>query len=53
MLSVVDDCSTDRTGQIMDNYVSENHLEDRVTVIHNPKRIGMLENIYFYDSQFS
>lgn len=42
----VNDCSTDGTGQLVDNYVKENKLENLIQVIHNPKQIGALANIY-------
>ncbi len=42
----VNDCSTDRTGEIMDEYVKENHLESMVTVIHNNARLGHMANWY-------
>ncbi len=31
----VNDASPDRTGEVMDNYVSEHNLESKVMVIHN------------------
>jgi glycosyltransferase involved in cell wall biosynthesis len=43
----VDDCSTDKTGQLIDNYVETHHLQDRVQVIHNKNRVGNpLGNFY-------
>lgn len=42
----VNDCSTDKTGYIMDEYVQKNGMHSKVTVIHNKERKGMLENIY-------
>ena len=42
----INDCSPDRTGEIMDAYVKEHNLQDRVTVIHNKERVGALANIY-------
>ncbi len=44
----VDDCSTDRTGQFMDDYKREHNCTDSfLTIIHNNKRSGSaLENIY-------
>ncbi len=42
----VNDCSTDETGAIMDQYVQKHHLESFVKIIHNPVRVGALENIY-------
>ncbi len=42
----VNDCSTDRTGEIMENYIKEHNLRSRVTIVHNEKRVGSLANIY-------
>ncbi len=42
----VNDCSSDRTGEIMENYVKEHNLGSFVTIVHNKKRIGSLANIY-------
>lgn len=42
----VNDCSKDKTGKIMDDFVSRNNLQSKVTVIHNKERVGALENIY-------
>lgn len=43
---VVDDCSTDATGELMDYYVDKYNLRSFITVIHNKKRVGALANIY-------
>jgi glycosyltransferase involved in cell wall biosynthesis len=42
----VDDASTDVTGKGVDEFVRDNNLESLVTVIHNKKRVGTLENLY-------
>jgi glycosyltransferase involved in cell wall biosynthesis len=43
----VDDCSTDRTGKLIDDYVQSHNLKDKVFVIHNKKRAGTaLANCY-------
>lgn len=42
----INDCSTDATGTIVDDYVKKHHLEDRVRVIHNTKNVGGMANIY-------
>lgn len=42
----INDCSPDKTGQIMDDYVKQHNLKSRVTVIHNKERVGALANIY-------
>ncbi len=43
----VDDCSTDKTGKIMDDYASDHNLDPSfLRIIHNKKRRGALANIY-------
>ncbi len=42
----INDCSPDRTGEIMEKYVRDHQLESRVTVIHNKKRLGVMANWY-------
>ena len=43
----VNDCSSDKTGAIMDNYVKKHKLpESFVKLIHNKKRVGALANLY-------
>lgn len=42
----INDCSPDRTGEIMEEYVREHHLESMVTIIHNEKRLGAMANWY-------
>ena len=43
----VDDCSTDSTGKLMDDYAVDHNLsEPFLKIIHNPKRMGALYNIY-------
>jgi glycosyltransferase involved in cell wall biosynthesis len=42
----VNDCSTDKTGNSVDTYVSKNNLESKVTVIHNRANAGGLKNYY-------
>lgn len=43
---VVNDCSKDKTQEILETFVKEHHLESRVTIIHNTERIGAVANIY-------
>jgi len=45
-LIYVNDCSTDRTGQLVDTYIRAKGLESMCTVIHNEKRVGALANQY-------
>lgn len=42
----VDDCSPDGTGDLVRDYIKQNHLEDQVTLIANPTRVGAMANIY-------
>ena len=42
----INDCSKDKTKEIMDKYVRKHHLESFVTILHNEKRVGAMENIY-------
>ncbi len=43
----VNDCSTDKTGQMMEEYAKEHNLpESFLKIINNKTRVGALENIY-------
>jgi len=42
----INDCSTDRTNELVDEFVRAHNLEDKITVIHNSERKGALQNIY-------
>ena len=42
----VDDVSSDDTASLVDNFVSQNHLENKIKVIHNTERKGAMRNIY-------
>jgi glycosyltransferase involved in cell wall biosynthesis len=42
----INDCSTDNTGTLINNYVAQSPLRNRVTVIHNPVRQGGMKNLY-------
>ncbi len=42
----VNDCSNDKTGELVDDYVRSNNLEHKVKVIHNAHRCGALSNLY-------
>lgn len=41
-----DDCSDDGTGDLVEGYVKDNDLQDKVTVIKNKERVGAMENLY-------
>jgi glycosyltransferase involved in cell wall biosynthesis len=42
----INDASTDKTKDAIESFTKERKLESLVTVIHNKKRLGALENIY-------
>lgn len=43
----IDDCSTDKTGALMDDYARKHKLSSSfLKIIHNEKRMGALSNIY-------
>lgn len=46
-VTYVDDCSTDGTGEIAEQFVRDNNLQDKVTIIHNKKRCGAMANWYY------
>lgn len=45
-ITYIDDCSTDATGRLIDEFVQAHHFDDLITVIHNTQRLGALENRY-------
>lgn len=42
----INDCSTDKTGELVEEFVKKHHLEDKFTIVHNEKRQGALANTY-------
>lgn len=42
----INDCSTDGTGELVENFVKNNGLEEKVTIIHNTKNVGPGANTY-------
>ncbi len=43
----INDCSPDKTGELVDSYIQQNHLEHMITLINNPERLGSgIGNIY-------
>ena len=42
---VIEDASTDRTGELIDQYVEERHLSSKIKVIHNQQQMKALPNI--------
>lgn len=43
----IEDCSPDRTYDLVYTYISERGHLDRVTLIHNEKRQGAMANLYY------
>lgn len=43
----INDCSTDGTGQLVEDYIHLHNLKDKVTLIHNEQRMGHLHNQYY------
>ena len=43
---IINDCSTDKTGELLERFIHTHQLESKVTLIHNTKRCYSLENIY-------
>jgi len=43
---ITDDCSTDGTGDSIENYIKTNNLEGKVKLIKNNERRGALHNLY-------
>ena len=42
----INDCSKDKTGQLVDQFVASHNLTNKFTVIHNKERVGALANLY-------
>lgn len=42
----LNDCSTDGTGELVDAYIKESNMTNKVTLIQNETRSGALGNIY-------
>lgn len=42
----IDDCSPDGTGKLVEEYIKEKGMQDRVTLIKNSTRYGAMENQY-------
>lgn len=45
-LIYLNDCSTDRTGEIVDNYFREHDLDGKCILINNETRVGAMANYY-------
>ncbi len=42
----IDDASPDGTGALVTTYLQEKNAQNKVTIIHNPSRLGALANVY-------
>lgn len=42
----VDDCSKDRTAELVQSYIEKNNAQDKITFIKNDVRVGAMQNIY-------
>lgn len=42
----IDDCSSDKTSDLVEKYIKEKHLEDKIILVKNKQRILALANIY-------
>jgi glycosyltransferase involved in cell wall biosynthesis len=45
-LVYVNDASTDRTKNYIEEFVEKNHLQNKCQIIHNKKRVGAMANFY-------
>lgn len=45
--TIIVDCATDRTAELLDDYIEEHNLCDKITLIVNKIRQGALANIYY------
>ncbi len=45
-ITYINDCSTDSTAKLIDEFIAAHQLQNHVTVIHNTQRLGALENLY-------
>lgn len=45
-LLYIDDCSPDGTGQLVQDYIDEYDMHDRVTLVRNAERMGAMYNQY-------
>lgn len=52
ILYIVNDASTDTTGFLLENYIREHALENKVILINNPQRRLAVENFYYAIHQF-
>jgi glycosyltransferase involved in cell wall biosynthesis len=46
VMVIVNDCSTDRTSELLHNYIQQHNLQNKVILIDNQERKGALRNLY-------
>ena len=42
----VDDCSSDRTGELVEQFIADHNSGNLIQLIRNPVRVGALQNLY-------
>jgi glycosyltransferase involved in cell wall biosynthesis len=42
----VDDCSSDKTGELVEKFIADNNLGNRIHLIRNRVRVGAMQNLY-------
>jgi glycosyltransferase involved in cell wall biosynthesis len=42
----VDDCSSDRTGELVEQFIADHNVGNLIQLIRNPVRVGALQNLY-------
>jgi glycosyltransferase involved in cell wall biosynthesis len=42
----INDCSTDKTGELVEGFVRQNRLSHKIKIVHNLKNIGSMANCY-------
>ncbi len=42
----INDCSTDRTGELVDKFVEEHKVGNKIKVVHNKENVGAMANFY-------
>ncbi|MCL4360889.1 glycosyltransferase family 2 protein [Candidatus Dependentiae bacterium] len=45
-VTIINDVSTDKTGELLEKFIQENNLFNKITILHNRERIGALANLY-------
>jgi glycosyltransferase involved in cell wall biosynthesis len=42
----IDDCSSDKTGELVKKFIADNNLGNQIQLIRNPVRVGAMQNLY-------